>query len=415
MGERCSLIGIISSTRRRQFRFLIFSLVALIEIFQVRKEYKFGITTSYSRIDHTAPIPHTLNDKSTFTSELTTDQNAAISYTHDPSSSKIVSVEEELPMLNDKNTIIAMISMGNARKTLVAETCVRSIRKSGNFAGHIMILTDPEGSIKYNDTLSYDPNTIVLEGTDEDMWPKSRNPPEPMKFAQSVMIYKRYKTLLFDYVDYSPELANSTEYIVYIDVDTIVTNDVSGMFLDYHGFVTNAYANRNRSDVSFFSAFRQSKSHMIHSGFMVFSRKHSKGCLRAWREMIETEFRTDSDQKLLGAVVDKHYDQYYCRVYELQHSRPMESHFDFVGPPMFQQWSFPTLVHITNTRLKRVSNANYEKFIRYALALQPNETLVGTTTWEDLIHPPHWSNDNLAQGENFETASKPICTSCDHP
>lgn len=131
--------------------------------------------------------------------------------------------------------------------------------------------------------------------------------------------------------------------------------------------------------------------------------------------MIETEFRTDSDQKLLGAVVDKHYDQYYCRVYELQHSRPMESHFDFVGPPMFQQWSFPTFVHITNTRLKRVSNANYEKFIRYALALQPNETLVGTTTWEDLIHPPHWSNDNLAQGENFETASKPICTSCDHP
>jgi hypothetical protein len=53
-----------------------------------------------------------------------------------------------------------------------------------------MVFMDPQGFIRYSETLSCDPKVIVMWGRDEDLNPTTADPPTPIKYAQERMQYK---------------------------------------------------------------------------------------------------------------------------------------------------------------------------------------------------------------------------------
>jgi hypothetical protein len=122
------------------------------------------------------------------------------------------------------------------------------------------------------------------------------------------MIFKRFKTLLFKYIDADPRVSSSTQYVLYLDINNVISNPLDVFFGDYHnkvndelqksGVTTNLF---NHSYISFWVDPVKERDHFQGGQFMV-HQNNGRGCLDAWRHQMDT-VPMEMDQPLLMNVV----------------------------------------------------------------------------------------------------------------
>jgi hypothetical protein len=250
----------------------------------------------------------------------------------------------------------------------------------------------------------------------------------PIKYKQSKMRFKRFKTLLLEYLNYDSRLASTLiKHVLYVDIDNVVGKDLTPFFQQYFSTITpwrkdnglvraaNDSATIVRSTIvdaaaassrnltassvtpvttttteafSFLSQFKdKGMPGFWHTGIMMMDRQHSGGCLQQWRKMID-QFggKTPSDQGLLLSIL-KNITTYHCWVHELH-----KDHFILPNNPFFQQKRFKTFVHVTGTRAKRMNKTIQEDYFRDVLKLNKrgDEILFGNVTWEESIRVRLW-------------------------
>jgi len=330
------------------------------------------------------------------------------------------------------NTVIALISFGGTRSTLIVERCIRSIRTSGNFTGYVVVLTDSSGIEKYNHTLSWDLKTVVLGAKSQDVKPRDSNGQTIHYHKKSTMHIKRFKTLLMDYVDVHPLLSDKTRYLLYLDADNIVTQPLSKFFHDYQTKISTAFEkakttlagnettninNDNNIDpgFSFFSFWRDGKlgrsTDYWQGGQTMYDRLYSRGCAAAWKYEMDTKY-SFLDQPLLYHVYEN-FEYYKCKVFDMG---KRSKHFSLVTPTILnfhninierknvtstnggkkkkrrrrRLRNLPTFVHITSLRAKKFPHLLQTQLIRNALHLPPleltdsnNNTITTTSSGSD--------------------------------
>jgi hypothetical protein len=109
-------------------------------------------------------------------------------------------------------------------------------------------------------------------------------------------------------------------------------------------------------------------------------REYSMGCLDGWRQQMD-KGKYGWDQPLLLQVLEN-FTQYNC----VLHALP-EGHFELANKGnLVPKPNMTTIIHITNTnRAKRIPQDLQARFVRSALLLQGNETMVGNITWNDVL------------------------------
>jgi hypothetical protein len=261
---------------------------------------------------------------------------------------------------------------------LLVERCIRSIRKSGRFTGYIMVITDPQSLKQYQYTLSWDPKTIVMSALEEDLKPKATF----TGTHRARMIPKRFKTLAMKYLEFDNRLATTTQYVLYMDIDNVISNQLQAFFDDYYILLMRQYSYGNLTDASSIFAYRDpgGQSNTWHGGLMMNHREHSMGCLDGWRHTMDTK-KSVWDQPLLVRMLEN-FPRYNC----VAHSLP-EGHFALATRGnMKPKPNMTTIIHITNTnRAKGLPQDLQAQFVRSALLLQDNETMIGNITWNDVL------------------------------
>jgi hypothetical protein len=296
---------------------------------------------------------------------------------------------------NNENTIIALIAMGESRNHRLAERVFWSIRAAGLFTGHIMLFTDEHGVGGYQHQLSCDPKVLVVQGRGEDMAPTTeKGIPIRMRTA---MIYQRFKTLIPKYASFYPEISFSWEYALYLDIDNVVTQDLSRLFHDYYIKIledlerSKKTSSNGNSSHSFISFWKEKKHYQ--GGQFITHRRFGKGCLDAWRSEFD-KGKSRKDQPLLMNVHDD-FVNYKCRIYTLpfgNYDRDQKGkHFNLFTSNVYNKapGQYPTIVHMTGLRTSLNSEFSQLDFLRKALRLEnvTDAIIFGNITWEEVITP----------------------------
>lgn len=191
------------------------------------------------------------------------------------------------------------------------------------------------------------------------------------------MIFKRFKTLLFKYIDADPRVSSSTQYVLYLDINNVISNPLDVFFGDYHnkvndelqksGVTTNLF---NHSYISFWVNPVKERDHFQGGQFMV-HQNNGRGCLDAWRHQMDT-VPMEMDQPLLMNVV-KNPEEYLCIASLLPNENPKEKHFNMLQPNIIKspEDEYPTIVHINGYQARIFSEIDQRYFLRKALMLEP--------------------------------------------
>jgi hypothetical protein len=148
------------------------------------------------------------------------------------------------------------------------------------------------------------------------------------------MIYKRFKTLLLEYVNEQPSLS-SFSHVLYLDVDIVVANPLEPfltrlLLLRRHtrppplppltpALLDNNDTASSSSSSSYMSLFPDCPTcakNIFNSGILWLHRDHSKGCLHEWRTFMDESPHTTRDQSTLRKV--KRYSAERCHLVPIQ-------------------------------------------------------------------------------------------------
>jgi hypothetical protein len=372
-----------------------------------------------------------------------------------------------------QNVVVAMVSMGPRRSWLV-HRAVRSIRASGQFDGYIMVLTDKGGSEYFTNTLpANDTKLIVMHGNDYDL--NFRHPPlnntdtgRPYKNVE--MVYKRFKTLLLQYVDEQPILNAQMEYIFYIDIDNVVLQNLQEFLNDYYDEFPQKYAalleaetQRIAKDfpkttaqphLSFVSYWKENGTGMgvWQSGQTMYHRRYSRGCVDRWRYQFESNnnYGAQYDQPLLVKALKSQYAKTFgnghddesatpfCHIVELPQ---VEKHWDLARAEILQNQDslphLPTMLHFTKLRVENNTPQDQINICMKGLQLKYLEMANGTNVmvvsqedespymipanytpilWEDIIQPrdTKGGNGQKAEVRSLATTNKAVTAPKSH-
>lgn len=339
--------------------------------------------------------------------------------------------------------------MGRLVDTYVVERCIRSIRLRGQFRGPIFLFTDEVGSTIYNHSMGWDKdNTFIVQGWDEDLHPTTtmaagvvtsltdtngnnidhqtqndhhqRPQQQPKKYAQQKMIYKRFKTHHFKYIDAllsndnkegGDSSTDNIRYVLYVDVDNMIGAPLAQFFHDYNKAILDQYevwqrqyhpespmnakqqSQPQQPDFSFMSMFRD--THLkgkMHSGVILYDRYFERRCTDGWRYEMDTYWHS-SDQTMLLRVLGN-FTQYRCLAMALP-----SKHLAFASKRLIRhrpegKETLPTFMHITNYRTQKMTGEVHvqEDFVRHVLYLtNKDETMVDGIKWEQVV-PPNGGN-----------------------
>lgn len=129
---------------------------------------------------------------------------------------------------------------------------------------------------------------------------------------------------------------------------------------------------------------------------------YEKLCLDGWRNEIDTDSKGMMDQLAFARVL-RDYNQYRCKNFQMSQQfmtfatkslmrRAMNERHGLVYDAK-KNFTYPTFIHITKTRVKMVNNATlHDELVRHLLDLKDNETemMTGTISWNDTVsHKPH--------------------------
>jgi hypothetical protein len=320
-------------------------------------------------------------------------------------------VLKDIPSSN--NTVITIISMGRLVEKYLLERCIRSIRVRGAFDGYIMVFTDQQGFHAYRHSMAWDPRTKIILGWKQDLLPmknvtmrvpvtkdEGKKEPEmihlqePIVYAQKTMVFKRFKTHHAKYIAADPDFSSECiRYVLYVDVDIVITKSLSRFFQEYVDTVLREYDQWNQNypprsqpiDFGFFSLFvdRHLKSKM-HTGIILSDLKFQNRCIDSWRKEMD-EFYHKSDQTILLNVIGN-FSSYRCKSFELP-----PQHFNFANKRILTERklsTLPTFLHITEFRTRRIRDSEVLKsFLRFILNLKEREEMVAGVSWEQVISP----------------------------
>ena len=219
------------------------------------------------------------------------------------------------------------------------------------------------------------------------------------------MIYKRFKSLIFKYLDLADlRFSASTKYALYLDIDNVVANRLDNFFEDYYTKVNRELKMAGVSslnDHGYISLWKEPSKNGDHfqGGQFMIHREHGRKCGDAWRHEMDTVPST-RDQPLLMNVVEK-VDRYQCIVSLLPNQNT--SHFNMLQPDIIRSEpeKYPTIVHISGLRTQMFSEEDQRYFLRNALRLEDpqedtdsgNESVrkqkfaIGSIDSEDIIEP----------------------------
>lgn len=265
-----------------------------------------------------------------------------------------------------RNAAVGLVAFGKATQTNMVQRCIRSIRTRGRWTGYIFIITDGD----FNDIVQEDSNVILVRPQKQDD-PSLRN----VAGDRLIMSFKRFKTLVIDYLDRDERLVN-IEYVLYMDIDIVVGASLSE-FLDSQ---VSQYDGSKRQDSS-----NEEESHMlmfpdnerhpkdIHSGVILLHREYSLGCLELWRKLMDEMPEVTRDQKLIKRI-------YYRKGKELKDGGGCEilkipnDYLLFPEKSDLKTKQIRTFIHLTNTgRAKRLPPSMQKKYLEYILQLTRKE------------------------------------------
>ena len=186
------------------------------------------------------------------------------------------------------------------------------------------------------------------------------------------MPYKRFKTLALELLERRPEELSSIEFIVYIDADVLIGDNLVPFFR----YVKNLYESNLEveSARSTMLMFEEQGKHFIkrfhknntvfHGGIMALHRPSSQGCLDVWRSMMDIN-RWKYD---MGALANLLYvnesTKSMCHVEELD-----RKFFFLLLDHKMERGESGVFVHITNTRLRLTSKDIRRNYLQCSLML----------------------------------------------
>mmetsp|Transcript_3813 Transcript_3813/g.8113 ORF Transcript_3813/g.8113 Transcript_3813/m.8113 type:complete len:374 (-) Transcript_3813:103-1224(-) len=261
----------------------------------------------------------------------------------------------------EADSAIALISFGKeAANGTLLEQCILSLRRRGEFDGKVMVITDAPRE-RYEG--EFDENVIILKAKEEDILYDH--------FTAPAMKYKRFKTLLIDYMDDVPEL-DPIEWIYYLDIDILV----GAPFITMAKALNKKYYIRQRFGTPSVYMFKDPDpdKYALNSGFIIINRRTSDLCLDAWRNAIDTHPDAGFDQASINYVIENEYSN-HCKMVGLD----VEDYLTYPNGDdelihvIFEK-HFSPLIHIFNSCFaQKVSPEVMEKFVADVLDLNDSE------------------------------------------
>ena len=198
----------------------------------------------------------------------------------------------------EQQVVIVMIAMGNATRTKFAERCIYSIQRNGRWNGTILVLTG-KSDFFYQERFQDNPKVVVIPAHPADLHPM-HNTTALVQYKTRVMIFKRFKTLLTNYVqeflESSPSLSFS--HVLYLDIDIVVAQPLEP-------FLIRQLSKKNHTTASYMSAFPDCPTcakNILNSGILWLHLLNSQTCLKEWRYFMDTSPHTKRDQSTLRKV-----------------------------------------------------------------------------------------------------------------
>jgi hypothetical protein len=207
----------------------------------------------------------------------------------------------------EESTVIVTISFGNATQTILLERLLYSIQLNGQWQGRVVVLTDHAEYYHTQQQLAaLYPKLSIIQAKPEHLYPKDPKTDKPLPFITEAMRFKRFKTLILDYLDEhysssSPATSNpsssSFQHVLYLDVEIVVARPIHGLLQDYLDVMIerevflNEYAHVNSTATPPFMSFfpdcakcaRQNFN--LNGGVFVLHHVHSRACLAEWQHL----------------------------------------------------------------------------------------------------------------------------------
>jgi len=411
----------------RMHRFLrlcfILQLFLFIDLF-IRRRF-LVTTTQQGSLDVVLSF-HSSSSSSSSSSLLSTSsqqqqqQQSGVSTTTISSSSVLVGDDDDdnhhPPYIyppNPNNTLITVVNMYRTNKKVQRLIC--SLRRRGEWDGPVLIITDTEEHfLQYTQDIPFskycggggpnNDNIYVAKAHPNDLIPTHPITGEPIKYKKDAMIYKRFKTLVWDYLEEDIHIPSAVrdpiEYILYVDSDNVVGTPLQEFLTSsYHTILhstglrlppspedvsSSSSSSRTPSTpppiilrttnqpppkldmdvpgVSFFSTFPQPwgegrEGYQYHGGLMLNHKYYSRFCLEAWKAAFDdTEnelFHLPLDQLILVQIPE--YTKKRCQIQLIS-----DSVMTFPTPEDSQNRTLNTFVHFTRRRERDLKNDQKE-------------------------------------------------------
>jgi len=322
---------------------------------------------------------------------------SSYSYYHDnsPFSPRDLHEISKNEFVKENKRAIALISFGELALSPLLEQAIMSIRRKGMFYGPIMVITN--AALERYEGL-FDENVYLVNSKKRDMKEKYFSRPE--------MSFKRFKTLILDYITLLPDL-DDVQFSYYMDIDVMMgapfLDLVQGLQQKY-GVETIPYLfqqnplyvrddsvkynnhrqnNHNHDDgtistLFFFQNFPASHMHYFAcSGFFVMNRHTSSYCLSRWRSIMDNNYEQRMDQFSLTQMAHQiqmgRITRCKMTVMELDNflSYPL-SNKELLDMLMFS--SYTNLIHIFNSGgVQKIDDDVTEYFVANVLNLSEEE------------------------------------------
>lgn len=275
---------------------------------------------------------------------------------------------------------IFLISFGEeAADSSLVERCVLSLRRRGQWKGHIVLLTDAPPS-RYEDW--GDQNNVIIMHPREEHFNGADG--KQLKFNRRTLSLKvkRFKTYILDYIDMDKRL-NDIEVIYYLDIDIIAGDSLEHLFRSK--MIESPPLLRGGeggvlSTLHFFTPI--SSEYPLQSGTFIVKRSSSRHCLELWRKEIEkiAEGTVGMDQVALRNINEliKAGAETKCKLIRMDNedflSFPKPRNFDEIS----NSSSYATLIHLSNSKFaKWIDEEQQNKFLRAVLQLSEDELKSG--------------------------------------
>jgi hypothetical protein len=283
---------------------------------------------------------------------------------------------------NQTNTVVAIINMHRSNKKVQRLVC--SIRRRGDWDGPVLVITDTDELVQeYTQVFSKHCGPVyVAQAVQEDLAPTDPSGTTMIKYKKKAMLYKRFKNLVWDYLEKGvpSSLEEEIEYILYVDSDNVIGDSLQEFLTGSYqtilystglsgppGYDSSVYQPPNlkltnmpppKLDMgvaeSFFTTFPQGLADggtggriQYHGGLMLNHRHYSRFCLDSWKAAFDDtenpKFNRPLDQLILVEIPE--YTNYKCQIHLIS-----DAVMTFPTPEDAQNHTLNTFVHFTRYR-----------------------------------------------------------------